>query len=505
LKKLINKLDAILNSVTMYKQVLYVLITTLVAAFILSLFHDFFFSAGALVLTALVLIIVCFIANKALAVLTDADSNTESWLITALILTCILSPQSSVHGLGLIALGGLFAMAGKYLVTYRHRHIFNPAALAAVILSVSKLLPAVWWVGNPHLFVISLLLGFLVLRKIRRFEIFFCFAAVSLILSIIIGMGHHLGVGVVVKTAIESSPIIFLGTIMMTEPMTMPAERYTQLIYAAIVGLVFSSQLSAGSVSATPEMALIVGNIFAFAFSPKYKLKLHFKELKKLSPDIYSFTFASDEPIHFKPGQYMEWTLSHKSDLRGNRRTFSIASAPGNNELEVVTKIMGKASSFKQTMLELKKQDGISVGRLSGDFTLPSDKSKRLVFIAGGIGITPFLSMLEDLISRQERRDITLFYLVSGEADYCFNETLGEAAKLGVKVVPILTRDKPSSQWIGQTGRLTAELVEKGVTGHKDCTYYISGPNALVVAYKDLLKQAGVKGRSIITDYFSGY
>jgi len=500
-----NALDNVLNKITMYRLVLYVLITTLVVALIFSSFNDFFFSTGALALTIIVLIVVCYISNKALTILTDADANTESWLITALILACILMPQSSVHGLSLIALGGLFAMAGKYLITYKHRHIFNPAALAAVVLSVSKLLPAVWWVGNPHLFIISLIVGFLMLKKLRHFEMFFSFLFFSLILSIIIGLGHHMGVGSIVKTAFESSPLLFLGTIMMTEPMTMPARRYEQLVYAAIVGLVFSSQISLGSVSATPEMALIVGNIFSFIFSPKYKLRLKFKQARKLSPDIYSFTFASNQPVYFRPGQYMEWTLSHKSDSRGNRRTFSIASAPGNNEIEVVTKINDKASSFKKRMLELKQADSISVGRLSGDFTLPSDTSKRLVFIAGGIGVTPYLSMLEDLIKRQEKRDITMFYLVSGEADYCFSETLSDASKLGIKIVPILTRDKPSREWKGLTGRLTSDILEREVTNYKEPLYYISGPNALVIAYKNLLKQAGVSGRSIVTDYFSGY
>jgi ferredoxin-NADP reductase len=502
----LNKaLDNVLNKITMYRLVLYVLVTTLIAALIISLFNDFFFSTGALVLSTLVLIVVCFIANKALAIVTDADANTESWLITALILVCILQPQSSVHGLSLIALGGLFAMVGKYLVVYKHRHIFNPAALAAVILTVSKLLPAVWWVGNPHLFIISAIVGFLILKKIRHFQIFFSFLFFSLILGIIVGLGQHSGVGMILKNIFESSPLIFLGTIMLTEPMTMPGRRFEQLIYAAIVGLVFTSQISLGRVSATPEMALIVGNIFAFIFSSKYKLKLKFKSARKLSPDIYSFTFASDQPVDFKPGQYMEWTLSHKADSRGNRRTFSIASAPGQNEVELVTKINDKASSFKKRMLELKNTDSISVGRLSGDFTLPSDTSRRLVFIAGGIGVTPYLSMLEDLIKRGEKRDITMFYLVSGEADYCFSRTLIEATELGIKVIPVLTRDKPSKLWKGLTGRLTTEILKAEVPNYTEPLYYISGPNALVLAYKEMLKTTGVNSRSIVTDYFSGY
>ena len=80
-----------------------------------------------------------------------------------------------------------------------------------------------------------------------------------------------------------------------------------------------------------------------------------------------------------------------------------------------------------------------------------------------------------------------------------------EATKLGIKIVPILTRDKPSREWKGLTGRLTQEMLTQQVTDYKEPIYYISGPNALVHAYKDLLKQAGVSSRSVVTDYFSGY
>jgi ferredoxin-NADP reductase len=366
-------------------------------------------------------------------------------------------------------------------------------------------LPAIWWIGNPHMLVLTLIFGLMILRKLHRFQLFFVFLVASLILTSIIGVGHHISLSTSLETAFKSSPLIFLGTVMLTEPTTIPPGKRQQGVYGAIVGLIFTCQLSLGPVSATPELALVLGNLYTFAVSPKYKLKLKYKSFTKLAPHIYDISFASDTKIMFKPGQYMDWTLAHKSDSRGNRRTFSIASAPGDSNLHIVMRFQDKASSFKNKLIELTDGDSITVGQLSGNFVMPDDKSKKLLFVAGGIGVTPFISMVSYLVKNDQKRDIVMFYMVSNEAEFCFKDLWQQAAGLGIKVVPVLTNGEPSQLWNGLNGRLSESMLTQYVPAYKERRCYISGPNGFVTSYKSLLKKLGIKQQSIVSDYFSGY
>jgi ferredoxin-NADP reductase/Na+-transporting NADH:ubiquinone oxidoreductase subunit NqrB len=506
MKQPLRLIDKYLNAITMYRLVVYGLSVLLGGAIIFCFTGTLSLSGVAIGASLAVLLLTCYLTNRCLAILWGGASNSESWLITALILCCILTPSTSVHGLSLIALGGLIAMASKYIVVYRHKHLFNPAAFAAVVLGLSQLLPAIWWIGSPAMLALTTIFGLLLLRKLRRFQLFMSFLVASLVVAIAVGMMHHQMVRYVLETTIKSSPLVFLGTVMLTEPETMVPGIWQQLFYGALVGAVFTSQLSRGSISATPELALIIGNVYSFIVSPKYKLRLRFKTKQQLAPQVYELTFTSDQPLDFKPGQYLEWTLPHLAfDSRGNRRTFSIASAPGTTELSIAIKTFQASSNFKKALLTLQPGDSITVGQLGGYFTLPADTTQPLVFIAGGIGITPFLSMIKTMIVKQQKRDIVLFYFVSNPAEYCYKELWEKAAAFGVRVVPVLTAAESPAQWRGLTGRLNKDMLHKEVSAFGERRYYLSGPNVLVDNYRQLLRDLGVKPQAIVTDYFSGY
>jgi ferredoxin-NADP reductase len=192
-------------------------------------------------------------------------------------------------------------------------------------------------------------------------------------------------------------------------------------------------------------------------------------------------------------------------DLRGNRRTFSIESAPGDDEVKFVIKISERSSSFKKKLLGLKKGDHITAGHLAGDFVLPKDTSKKLVFIAGGIGITPFLSMVRHIIKTKQSRDIVLFYIVSQQSDFCYPGVWEIASQYGVRVIPVLTGEETAPSWKGLRGRLSKETIAKEVPDYTKRRYYLSGPNALVNAYRSAVTSFGVRTTDIVTDYFSGY
>jgi ferredoxin-NADP reductase len=164
-----------------------------------------------------------------------------------------------------------------------------------------------------------------------------------------------------------------------------------------------------------------------------------------------------------------------------------------------------KSSSFKSKLNKLNKGDHITVGKLAGHFIMPKDKSEKLIFIAGGVGITPFHSMISSLVKRNEQRDIVVFYLVSDESEYCFKDIWQQAAILGVKVIPVLTHGETSSNWPGLKGRLSEAMIKDSISDYKDRKYYLSGPNGFVVSYKRLLRGLGIMQQSIVSDYFSGY
>jgi ferredoxin-NADP reductase len=499
-------IDKFLNQITMYRLLVYGLSLLLAAAMVLSLIGTLPLSAGGIAATTAILLGTCYIANRSLAILWSATSNSESWLITALILACILPPSTSVHQLAFVGVAGLLAMGSKYIIARHRKHLFNPAAFAALILGLTGWLPAVWWIGTPSMLPLPAIFGLLVVRKIRRFQLFLSFLAASLAVAVVVGVMHQQAVGQVLLTAFRSSPLVFLGTIMLTEPETMPPRVWQQRCYGLLVGALFTSQLRLGFVSATPELALLLGNLYSYAMSPKYKLRLRLKTKRQLAPTIYDFGFAGGQHLDFQPGQYMTWTLPQVTlDRRGNRRTFSIASAPGDSELHLAIKTYVPGSSFKRTLVSLRPGASIMAGQVAGDFVLPHDTHQKLAFIAGGIGITPFVSMAKAMVKAKQRRDIVLFYLVADPADLCYGELWKAAHGFGLRIVPVLTNPKLAANWHGLTGRLNPDNLRQQLPDYLQRRYYLSGPSGLVENYSQLLRQLGIKRQQIITDHFSGY
>jgi ferredoxin-NADP reductase len=493
---MLNTLDSILNRYTMYRVVLYSLILLLAVAFIFALTGQISISAGGLLVSVGVLIIVSYAANKLMALALKVATSTESWLITALILACILPPPTTLSRSLAIALTGVLAVLSKYILVWKRSPIFNPAAIAAFIVSISGLLPATWWIGSPPMAAFSAIVGLLILRKQKKFSLFISFALASLAIFL---LATQLSVGLSffsnLKTLALSYPLIFMGSVMLTEPSTLPSNRYYQVLYGILVGSVFTSQLHAGRLTSTPQVALIIGNIFALLVTPRFSALMTLKKKTRLADNIYdlAFQYPGNQSLNFISGQYLEWTVPHrKVDSRGNRRTFSIASAPNENELHIGLKSYLPSSSFKQALLALEPGQRIRAAHLSGDFVLPQDESLRLIFIAGGIGITPFRAMVRHLTTVGQKRNIELFYLAGNPAEFVYKSSFEQAAKIGLKVNYV-------------NGRLTSEMLKAALKDDSPSQIYISGPDAMVRNYKKMALALGVPGKRIKTDHFSGY
>ncbi|HEY6737205.1 MAG TPA: FAD-dependent oxidoreductase [Candidatus Saccharimonadia bacterium] len=486
-------LDNLLNAITMYRLVLYCLGGLAAVALLLAGFGALSQPLLPLAGMLAVLLAVCYVTNRLLAIIFDAATNTESALITALILFFVLLPPS--RGLGdyaLVAGAGLIAMASKYMVVWRRRHIVNPAALAAFVLSVTGLYSAGWWVATPVLLPATLIVGLLVVRKIRRFQLVAVYTAAAVFTLVLVSLPHGLGLPDIVLSAFTSWPIIFFGTIMLTEPATLPAQRSFQLVYAGFTGVLCSSLLHWGPLATTPQAVLVLANALVFLIAPKFTQRLRLVRQVSLGARVTEFQFAPERPITFAPGQYLEVTLPHAHpDARGNRRTFSIASAPGDAVLRLGVKFYEPSSSFKTALRALQPGGHIFASNLGGSFTLPANPARPLLFVAGGIGITPFRSMAADLVARGEHRDIVLLYLAA-PAEQSYGDVFAAAQPLGLRLV-------------AATDPYTPEALTQTVPDLASREVYLSGPQAMVDYYKDLLRGRHVPRRRIHTDYFSGY
>jgi ferredoxin-NADP reductase/Na+-translocating ferredoxin:NAD+ oxidoreductase RnfD subunit len=463
-------------------------------------------STSGLLVSFGILMTVGFLAGKLFAKLHGVTPNAESSLITTLILFCILPPATTTERALGIGVAAIIAIASKYVLAIGHKHIFNPAAIAAVIVGQLGLVHPSWWIGSSIMLPFTLLVGLLVVRKIRRFHLVFSFMAASLLVMLLIGLRHDESAATILQNAFTSWPLIFFATIMLTEPATMPPNRRLRILYGVLVGVLFASQLKVGQISSTPEVALIIGNLFSYFVSSKQRLRLKLKDKIQISPQVFDYVFTPNKKLNFIPGQYLEWTLGHKKvDARGNRRTFTIASSPTEPEIHLGVKFYEPSSSFKKALQSMRPGDTIAAGQLAGDFTLPKDPNQKLAFIAGGIGITPFRSMLAYLADTKSPRDIALFYAVTGADQVAYSDILENKAAHGAKIIYVLSTPEIPKDWKGETGFITPEMITKYVPDYKDRTFYISGPNAMVDAYKSLLSKLGIPSTQIKSDYFPGY
>jgi ferredoxin-NADP reductase/Na+-transporting NADH:ubiquinone oxidoreductase subunit NqrB len=501
-------LDYFLDRITMYRLVLYYLIGLLLVAFGLSLAGLLPFNPYLLALSAGYLTVVCLISNILFAYVFEAPTNVESAYITALILALIVNPLQTPHDVLFLGWAGTLAMASKYILAINRKHIFNPAAVAVVLTSIGIGQSASWWVGSSWMLLAVLIGGVLVVRKIRRTELVLSFLTTAVVAEILVSLATRVSLMTSLHQTLILSPLFFLGFVMLTEPLTTPPVIPTQVAYGALVGLLFLPQLHIGSLYSTPELALLGGNIFAYLVSPKLKLLLHLSKRTDLNPTTHDFSFALERPASFQPGQYIEWTLPHHHvDSRGNRRYFTIASSPTEPNLHIGVKFYPKGSSFKKALLAMSRGAPIVATHLGGNFTLPRDPARKLAFIAGGIGITPYRSMIKYLLDTDQHRDLALIYSANHPDELVYQEVFEPARRqLGLNLIYSLS--DPATlppAWQGETGMVSAEMIKCHLPDYRERLFYVSGPPQMVNAVRAALRQLGVNRRQIKTDFFPGY
>lgn len=491
-------IDDFLNNITMYRLTLYFLIVLASISLIYAFFGLLPFGFLELLFSFAVLISVGFIFNKIFAIVFEAPTNIESFWISALILGLIISPPKNTSEIIFLAWVSILAMASKFIFAINKKHLFNPVAIAVVLTALFIGKSATWWIGDSAMLPFTLVGGFLIIRKIKRWDMVLSFLVSSSFFIFLTSVLSSKNPFPLFWREVTDTPLIFFSSIMLSEPQTSPPTKILRVLYGAFVGFLFTPQIHFGTIYITPEIALVIGNVFNYLVSPRYKLILTLKQKVQLSHDTFDFVFALSKPLKFTPGQYMEFTFEHpKADSRGNRRYFSLASSPTENELRIGVKFENPTSSYKRNLLGISPNQKIVASQLIGDFVLPKDKDKKLVLIAGGIGITPFRSMIKYLTDANEKRDIVIVYTASNIDDFVYKNVFEEAvSKLGISIYYLDTKNK---------GRLDATKLIEFVPDYKTRTYYVSGSHGVVTAIEEILHFLDVPRPQIVTDYFPGF
>jgi len=269
---------------------------------------------------------------------------------------------------------------------------------------------------------------------------------------------------------------------------------------------------------------------------------LSFFKKEKVAEETYSFYFGSaKQSFSFLPGQYVRMTLDIKSpDNRGNSRSFTIASSPlQKGHIMITTKVVenrtlpfrhsgkpkahpeslttirdagqasmtafGICSSFKKKLLGLKMGNMVKFFGPMGGFILNEEEKNPRVFLAGGIGITPFHSMITYANVKKLSIPITLVVSFSSVEDLVFYEELSNIAKENSYIKTIYTITHPDVRWKGEAGRISEELIKKYVQGIFKPQYFIVGPPAFVAAIEETIRKMGVSNERIFIENFTGY
>jgi ferredoxin-NADP reductase len=195
-----------------------------------------------------------------------------------------------------------------------------------------------------------------------------------------------------------------------------------------------------------------------------------------------------------------------ETDQEGHIRSFTIASAPEEDGLMIATRM--RDTAFKRVLKTMPIGTGVILEGPSGDLTLPADASRTIVFLAGGIGITPFRSMLVHAARQKLPHRVFLFYSNRRPEDAAFLPEL-QALQLSNPRYTLVTSmseaEKSHQKWTGETGFIDQAMIARHLAGAAAPVYYIAGPPGMVTAMHEMLITSKVKDGDIHAEEFSGY
>jgi ferredoxin-NADP reductase len=242
------------------------------------------------------------------------------------------------------------------------------------------------------------------------------------------------------------------------------------------------------------------------AASPGFLCKL--KSRQEVAEGTMAFHFEKPTGWTFKPGQYFDMTLldAPETDSEGNIRSFSIASSPHEETLTVATRM--RDTAFKRVLKTMPLETRVKVEGPLGSFTLHNNASRPAVFLTGGIGITPFRSMIVNAARQGLANRLVLFYSNRRPEGSAFLQELQQIGSENTNylIIGVMTEmEKSKRAWNGETGFIDRAMLARFIPDMAVPIYYVAGPTAMVTAMKEVLTGAGVNEDDIRSEDFAGY
>ena len=221
-----------------------------------------------------------------------------------------------------------------------------------------------------------------------------------------------------------------------------------------------------------------------------------------------AFRFERSPGFDFQAGQNVLVTLSEppEDDAQGPSRTFTLASAPHEPELMIATRM--RDTAFKRALKRAPLGMLVDIEGPSGFMTLHEDAARPAVFLAGGIGITPFLSMARHAAHRRLPHEIVLFYGNRRPEDAAFLAELTELQKIHPRyrlVAAMSEAQKSARPWNGEKGFVDRAMLERHLRDLRSPVYYFAGPPAMAAAMQQMLAAAGIADDDMRSEEFYGY
>ena len=241
---------------------------------------------------------------------------------------------------------------------------------------------------------------------------------------------------------------------------------------------------------------------------PNMKLKL----VKKVeeAKGTKSFFWEPEKPVNYLAGQYFYFTLPSLKypDPRGATRHLTLSSSPTEENLLRMTTRIRQESGYKKTLDELEIGSTIEGEGPEGTFILDEKEPGPHVFLAGGIGITPFRSMIKYAADKNLNTQIHLIYSNSIPEEITFRNELESWAKSWPNLKLDMTITKPeesSEKWSGLTGRIDENLIRQLITDTGKPVFWVCGPPAMVEAMEQTLGKLNISSGKVRSEKFTGY